>query len=346
MPGSLMNTRELIRKDLPFERASIMEIGALNRPFVRKSETNVIYVDHADTEALRKKYAVGHGLDISEIVEVDAVWGQNSLADCLGGQKVDYVIASHVIEHVPDLVTWLRELSSILNEDGEIRLVIPDKRYTFDYTRRPTELPEVIEAHVRRARRPQPWNILDHILNVRAVDGHAAWSGPLALNQIPRLHTFEQAVSLAESAIRTEEYHDVHCWVFTPESFSRLMATMVEYDLVDLECHEFRDTQEETIEFTVFLRRSSDRAAAVASWNRMADASSSVLYTSPEANDLERLRHELESVRHELESAHRVVGNARAELDAIKRSHSWRVTEPLRRIVSLVRSARSSRTAH
>jgi SAM-dependent methyltransferase len=319
-----MNTRELIRKDLPFDRVSIMEIGPLNKPFIRKSETNVIYVDHADTEMLRRKYAVGHGFDPSEIVDVDAVWGQNSLADCLAGRKVDYVIASHVIEHVPDLITWLKELSSILNENGEIRLVVPDKRFTFDYTRRPTEMPEVIEAHVRRARRPQLWNILDHVLNVRAVDGNAAWQGPLPLEQIPNLHTFEQAFSLAESTIHTEDYHDVHCWVFTPESFANLMATMVQHDLIDLECHEFQDTQEGTIEFAVFLRRSADRSAAVASWNRVAAAASRLGTSS--GQDLGELHNALE--------------RATSELNAIKGSRSWRITEPLRRMAKLARSVK------
>lgn len=346
-----MNTRELIRKDMPFDRASIMEIGALNKPFISKSETDVTYVDHADTETLKRKYAVGHGIDTADIVDVDAVWGQNSLADCLAGRKVDYVIASHVIEHVPDLITWLRELSSVLNEHGEIRLVIPDKRFTFDYTRRPTEMPEVIEAHVRRARRPQLWNILDHVLNVRAVDGHAAWAGPLALDQIPHLHTFEQAFSLAQSTIHTEDYHDVHCWVFTPASFARLMGTMVEHDLIDLECHEFRDTQTDTIEFTVFLRRSTDRSAAVSSWSRIVDATSHVVDATSHVDDV--TNHVVaaasrfdEPDRSYLDILQTALAHTTSELDAIKRSSSWRVTAPLRYIASVLRSARRSRTVH
>jgi SAM-dependent methyltransferase len=326
-----MNTRELVRKDLPFDSASIMEIGALNKPFIRKDETDVIYVDHADTATLRQKYAVGHGFDPADIVDVDAVWGQNSLADCLNGRKVDYVIASHVIEHVPDLITWLKELSSILNENGEIRLVVPDKRFTFDYTRRPTEMPEVIEAHVRRARRPQLWNILDHVLNVRSVDGHAAWKGPLPLEQIPNLHTFEQAFSLAESTIHTEDYHDVHCWVFTPESFADLMATMVQNGLIDLECREFRDTQEGTIEFTVFLRRATDPAASAASWRRMADATHQLGLTGH--RDPTKLLQELATLRAALD-------NAQVELNRIKASRSWRLTGVLRQLASLARSVR------
>jgi SAM-dependent methyltransferase len=326
-----MNTRELIRKDLPFDRASVMEIGPLNKPFIRKDETNVIYVDHADTATLRQKYAVGHGFDPAEIVDVDAVWGRNSLADCLDGRKVDYVIASHVVEHVPDLITWLKELSSILNESGEIRLVVPDKRFTFDYTRRPTEMPEVIEAYVRRARRPQLWNILDHVLNVRSVDGHAAWEGPLDLDRIPNLHTFEQAFSLAESTIHTEDYHDVHCWVFTPESFAELMATMVQNGLMDLECREFRDTQKGTIEFAVFLRRGSDVETSVASWKRMAASARQAQLSG--SGDASQLRDEVVELKAALE-------RARAELDLMKGSRSWRITSPLRRVASLTRSVR------
>jgi predicted SAM-dependent methyltransferase len=35
------------------------------------------------------------------------------------------VIASHVIEHTPDLVTWLAEIRAILQPNGTLRLAIP-----------------------------------------------------------------------------------------------------------------------------------------------------------------------------------------------------------------------------
>jgi 2-polyprenyl-3-methyl-5-hydroxy-6-metoxy-1,4-benzoquinol methylase len=47
---------------------------------------------------------------MDKLVEVDAIWGQNTLTEALKGQQVDYIVASHVIEHVPDLIHFLIQI--------------------------------------------------------------------------------------------------------------------------------------------------------------------------------------------------------------------------------------------
>ncbi len=265
-----MDLKERLKADIRLDGTTVMEIGALYRPFFTKSECDVIYVDHADTETLRDKYRSGHGIDVSQIVEVDAVWGAQSLSECLGGGRlVDYVVASHVIEHVPDLITWLNELAAVLKPGGEIRLAIPDKRFTFDYARRTTDLAETLDAYLKRARRPLPYCIIDHLANVRHVDGSQAWLGPLDVDTLAAHHTVEQAIEVARDAMTTDHYHDVHCWVFTPASFARLMRRMLESGLVKLRCAHFQDTPRDTIEFTVFLSTAADRDEAIESWTRV-----------------------------------------------------------------------------
>lgn len=44
--------------------------------------------------------------------------------------------------------------------------------------------------------------------------------------------------------------------------------------------------------------------------------------------------------RAEIEEAHRIAGEALAELDAMRRSTSWRVTKPLRAVSTRVRAVR------
>ena len=58
------------------------------------------------------------------IVETDAIWGDQALLGALK-RPVDFIVASHVVEHVPDLVTWLSELHSALTEGGQVRLCSP-----------------------------------------------------------------------------------------------------------------------------------------------------------------------------------------------------------------------------
>jgi hypothetical protein len=74
-----------------------VEIGALDKPLVTRGMGQILYVDHADTATLRQKYASQASVSAEQIVEVDGIWGTNTLVEAIGGRTVDYVIASHVI---------------------------------------------------------------------------------------------------------------------------------------------------------------------------------------------------------------------------------------------------------
>ncbi len=106
-----------------------LEIGALSNPILTKSEANIYYADHLSATDLREKYA-DEPVEQDKIVPVDYVLGDKSLKSTIGRRRFDYVLASHVIEHIPDIITWLQDVSSILKPDGVLSLVIPDKRFT------------------------------------------------------------------------------------------------------------------------------------------------------------------------------------------------------------------------
>ncbi|NML30845.1 methyltransferase domain-containing protein [Paraburkholderia antibiotica] len=250
-----------------------IEIGPLCWPLVRRSDGGeIIYVDHTDTPHLREKYRNDPNLNVNEIVNVDAVWGRNTLHQAVKGRYVDYVVASHVVEHVPDLVTWLKELASVLKPTGEVRLVVPDRRYTFDYFRRESRLPEVLASYIARARIPQPYSILDCCLAAVEVSAVDAWQNRVNPSWAKRHHTWEAALGLAEDAFRNGTYHDIHCWVFTPRSFARLIADLCRMGLLDFACEDFSDTLVNDLEFSVVMRRSSDPEHIANSWSRMAQS--------------------------------------------------------------------------
>jgi predicted SAM-dependent methyltransferase len=79
---------------------------------------------------------------------------------------VDYAVASHVVEHVPDLIDWLTEIASVLRSTGELRLIVPDKRFLFDIFRRETSLADVLLSYINNARDAQPHSMLDITLGV------------------------------------------------------------------------------------------------------------------------------------------------------------------------------------
>jgi 2-polyprenyl-3-methyl-5-hydroxy-6-metoxy-1,4-benzoquinol methylase len=96
-----------------------VEIGPLVNPIVTRQMGPIRYIDHATTEVLRLKYADDPSIDVNKIVDVDYVWGDKSLEALTHAEApFDYLIASHVIEHVPDLVGWLSEIRTILKPGG------------------------------------------------------------------------------------------------------------------------------------------------------------------------------------------------------------------------------------
>jgi SAM-dependent methyltransferase len=261
--------REKLLGGLETSKLVGVEIGALDKPFVKRSEGEVIYVDYTDRATLVEKYRTDTHVNVENIVDVDAIWGNNTLADALKGRKVDYVVASHIIEHVPDLITWISELGSILKETGEVRLIVPDRRFTFDYLREPTRFADIVNSYLVRARVPQPHSVLDFIMNIAPVDCVAAWQGRIDPSKLEKFHSFQSAMNLARDVIDNGTYHDVHCWVFTPKSFAQLFGKMAEAGLVDFACERFHDTAQNTFEFFVSLRPSNDRAHIAASFKGM-----------------------------------------------------------------------------
>ena len=67
---------------------------------------------------MRTKYD-GHDLH-GELQTVDVVWtGEGPLSDAVTDRMpYDFILASHVIEHIADVIGWLHELASVLRERG------------------------------------------------------------------------------------------------------------------------------------------------------------------------------------------------------------------------------------
>ena len=270
-PGSDPSRRDRILANLDLQSMDGVEIGPLANPLVSPWEGRIFYVDWADTDTLRARYAHDPAVDVSKIMPVHAVWGQNSLQDCIGRERrVDYVVASHVIEHVPDLITWLAEIRSILKPTGTLRLAVPDRRYTFDYLRFESRIHDVLDAYLKRARAPLPRQIMEFHHLIRDVDQVAAWNGPLDPEALPRrASSIRTGFEAAQDAIRTGAYYDTHCWVFTPLSFAELFGEIAELDLLGFSCETYFETQRNRLEFFVHLSPCDDKDRILASWAGM-----------------------------------------------------------------------------
>ncbi len=116
-----------------------LEIGALHNPRLPVGHRNSYFVDRATADELRVKYAEDPAMTAhtAEIVDVDYVWRPGTrLRDAVGADApFDFVVASHLIEHIPNPIGWFQQVAEILRPGGIISLVVPDKRFCFDARR-------------------------------------------------------------------------------------------------------------------------------------------------------------------------------------------------------------------
>jgi len=232
-----------------------LEIGPLHNPVVSKQDGHsVFYVDHADTETLRQKYADHSNVNIT--VDVDYVWS-GPLRDVVGdAAPFDYVIASHVIEHVPDLVSWLDELADVLRPGGVISLVIPDKRFCFDARRRTTEVNELVDAYLAKHTRPSLAQIYDFWAKYATVDAAEMWAGHAVPppDRKQALDAYERCLE----AMGHDDYVDVHVTTWTPRTFVDVLRELFELDLVRFRVAALAPTPFNSLEFYVTLERLDD----------------------------------------------------------------------------------------
>jgi SAM-dependent methyltransferase len=234
-----------------------LEIGPLCFPAVSKSESggHIWYVDYLTAEELREKYRDDPYVHIDQIVETDYLWGEHTLPELVEYKQFDYVIASHVIEHVPDMIGWLKEISAVLKDKGILSLVIPDKRYTFDFLREISSPGILIEAYLSQHRRPGPREIFENTALASKVDLIAAWEGKLDKTNLRTYDAIQLAFKLAQDSVQSDYYQNVHVNVFTPSSFLDLLEVISRLGLLDFAVTDFYSTTRNSLEFFISLER-------------------------------------------------------------------------------------------
>ena len=246
-----------------------IEIGALHHPLLQRAGTQVRYVDHASTEELREKYANdGSGEHVVEtMVDVDYVWAPGKrLAEAIAGWgPVDYIVASHVIEHVADPIDWLDQAGEALADNAFLCLAIPDKRFTFDARRPASTIGQLIETHFRGATAPTTQQIFDHVVNfLPNSDTIALWNGrdpkTFRRQDNPAALAYRMCVEQGE----TGAYLDVHANVFTDDSFVEILAELAAIDLLPFAVAEFLPTKRYELEFVLTLQKLPESLTAKA----------------------------------------------------------------------------------
>jgi SAM-dependent methyltransferase len=236
-----------------------LEVGPLHRPVIARGEGDVSYVDVYDRDRIVEHYATDPDVPVEDIPEIDFHLIQPdgttvTLAEATArGAPFDWVMASHVIEHVPDLIGWLAELAAVVRDGGVLVLAIPDKRYCFDVHRPPTTVGHLVDAHLAGLQRPSVAAVYDYFSSVVDADSRQLWRGRIPTYD-RRLHSLDEARHHMERTL-AGEYVDCHVWLFTPDSFLRQMHELRVTGRSDWVVERMEPTPPGELEFRVVLRR-------------------------------------------------------------------------------------------
>jgi len=235
----------------------ILEVGPSYAPVVTRAEGwDAFALDHSTQAELQQKYANEPGVDASRIQHVDFVWRDGPLETAFPPEALgtfDACIGSHMIEHMPDLVAFFRSMERILAPGGVVSLIVPDKRFCFDFFQPLTLTGDVLEAHrtgrTRHARSAE-FNASAYMVSAA---GEICWSqratGLLAFRDGDLQAARDKLMDDANRA----DYRDVHGWYFTYSSFRLIMLELAEMGLLDF--HEVESFPTENCEFFITLAR-------------------------------------------------------------------------------------------
>lgn len=196
----------------------ILEIGPLNKPFFHKSDFNVYYADINSTEDVKSIYSSYNSNEefINSIVDIDYVI-KESYEDTFkdSGEKFDYVFSSHVLEHVPDPIQYLIDISKILSDNGKLCLLLPNKEFTFDHFRENSSFADLFDMYLRGDEINTPRLVLDSMIDSVNVNNPIIfWNKELDQYPNPNVKACLDNYSNYVNDFNNHIF-DGHLWVFT-----------------------------------------------------------------------------------------------------------------------------------
>lgn len=325
-----------------------LEVGPSYNPLLPKSAGyNIETVDYADAASLRDKYRSDSSVDVGKIEDVTYVSDGRSLLDLIGHPaRYDYIVALHVIEHVTDIVRFLRDCETLLKPDGVLVLAVPDKRFCFDALRPVSTVGQALQAYAEARKRHHPGMLFDHISTIIEKAGRPTWPeadfDDLTLQNDPLM-----ARNMFETARHSDEYHDIHAWQFTPSYFKYMIQTLrylgyIQSGILSFKANEMGDTFK--FEFYVTLSKGAPLDAASglsllkSSEDELREIRMSAELAARESSIVEQISHlniEIAAVRNALSAALR-------ENEALRASSSWKITAPLRYLKALPQTISSA----
>ena len=175
-----------------------LELGPGHVPFpLPVSGATVRYVDRWEPDTNR---ALFPELDEAAFPRPDVVADLDSdRLRSFADASTDFVVASHVLEHVADPLGILDEIHRVLRVGGITIILVPDRRATFDANRPPTSLDHLVAEHLAGVTEGSDEHIVEF---VRAVSGADPSVDDIELHRKRSIHvhcwTEDEFVSVLE----------------------------------------------------------------------------------------------------------------------------------------------------
>lgn len=132
-----------------------IEIGPGPHALQFPIDCQISYLDNYTLEEQHARTWAGYSESAMMPIDIKASWEDLS---AIGRGSLDFIAASHVIEHLRNPVLGLVGAFECLKEGGYLFLIISDKRYMFDCNRELTSIDHLIEDWTR----PSPERDLQH----------------------------------------------------------------------------------------------------------------------------------------------------------------------------------------
>jgi predicted SAM-dependent methyltransferase len=215
-----------------------VELGPGHHPMpMLFPDVTVRYVDRWDPEqnrALFPDVADGSTFTTPDVIANLDVDRLSALAD----ESQDFVIASHLLEHLANPLAQLEDMHRVLQRGGVALIFLPDRRYTFDRKRSPTPLEHVIADYRDHATVVSDEHLEDHL---RKTD---VWQ-----------ESWTEEDRRQEFAFNRDRSIHVHCWSedeFLPVLEHTIVAMDMQWELLDAM---FVEDVTDGFEFGFALRR-------------------------------------------------------------------------------------------
>lgn len=235
--------------------SKILEIGPLNSPMFNKKDADVSYADINSTEDIKKEYSfLGQQDLIDSIVPIDFVI-EDSYENTFKNTDIrfDYVVSSHVLEHIPNPIDHLLDVSKILNLGGKVCFLLPDKEFTFDYYRETSSVADLYDVYVRGEANNTPRFLLDNkLFQINENYAPDFWDNGASSYPNPDVESIlDEYFSFIDDF--DNNYFSGHYWVFTDQSFLRILGSLYMLNLIPYKLFSFYPTSYNSNTFGLIL---------------------------------------------------------------------------------------------